>query len=250
MFQYLKPSFVLLVSILLFSSCEKEEPIVPSLLASHYTVEYSNSIGLPVAGATGIASDGTNFWVISGQYNGDEHTLTQYDPVNFTILNQFTYPNLIETLGTGVFGIAWDGANVWVRVSGQTEKVVKIDPQTGDIVQVWGNSSIAHGDLTWDGDKIWVSSANSGIYTLDPTSGGTQLILSPGYNRGSGVAFRNDELWTVDSENNNVHIYSSIDGTYHGEIKNALVNNGQLCFHQGQLAVLSNGGIKFYDVFE
>ncbi|MCJ8292398.1 MAG: hypothetical protein HRT58_20815 [Crocinitomicaceae bacterium] len=242
----LKPIFLLLIVIL--SSCVKEEPTEE---LSKYQLQLVNSIGTPVSNPQGIASDQNNLWILSGEFNGDIHELTLYDPVNYTILTQYTYTNLIEVLGTGVFGITWDGTNVWISVAGQTNKLVKVDPGTGDILQVWGSPGMAGPDLEWDGEKIWITSGNGYIYKVDPTSGGSELFVNQLEDHGSGIAFRNGEMWVVDHIDNDIHIFNSTNGSYHGVIKDAINNNkGALCFHNNQLAVLNSGGIALYNVIE
>jgi hypothetical protein len=252
-----KPSFLLLVSILVISSCNKDEiePSTdePSEQLSQYTLENTNSIGVPVSNPTGITSDGTNFWIMSGEHNGDQHELTFYDPTTYTIIEQFTYYNLIEVLGTGVYGVTWDGMNVWISVSGNTNKLVKVDPQTGDIIQTWASPTwLGPSDLEWDGEKIWIASGTGQIHTMNASNGGSQLFLDDvgASSRDSGIAFRNEELWVGNLFNNDIDIYNAVDGSYQGVIKNTLSTNGKLCFHNGQLAVLSSGGIAFYDVVE
>lgn len=257
MFRPLKTTFLLLISILLISSCDKDQIIEPTIepseQLSQYTLDKTNSIGVPVTNPTGIASDGTNFWIMSGEHNGAEHKLTYYDPTTYAVITQFTFNNLIETLGTGVYGITWDGTNVWISVSGDTNKIVKVDPQTGVITQTWSSpTELGPSDLGWDGDKIWIASGTGQIFTMNTQNGGSQLFLN--YvgmsNRDSGIAFRNGELWVGNLFNMDVDIYNALDGSYQGIIKNALTANGTFCFHDGQLAVLSSGGIAFYDIIE
>lgn len=259
MYRSLKLS-LLLVSILVVSSCKKEQidPTVspnpaPTELLSPYTLENTNSIGVPVSNPTGIASDGTNFWIMSGEHNGDQHELTYYDPINYSIIQQFTFYNLIEVLGTGVYGVTWDGSNVWISVSGNTNKLVKVDPQTGDIIHIWASPTLlGPSDLEWDGDKIWIASGTGEIYSMNAMNGGSQLFLDGvgESGRDSGIAFRDGELWIGNLFNNDVDIYNASDGSYQGVIQNALSTNGKFCFHNGQLAVLSSGGITFYSVIE
>ncbi|MCJ8288869.1 MAG: hypothetical protein HRT58_05595 [Crocinitomicaceae bacterium] len=247
-------NILILASILVVSSCVKQETnptTEPPGLLSQYTLENTNNIGVPVSNPTGIASDGTNLWIMSGEHNGDQHELTLYDPLSNTILEQYMYANLIEVLGTGVYGVTWDGKYVWISVSGNTNKLVKVDPHTGDILQTWSSpTSLGPSDLEWDGDKIWISSGTGQIYSMNISNGGSQQLLdNVGHSsRDSGIAFRNDELWVGNLFNTNVLIYSALDGAYHGVIKNALSSKGKFCFHNGQLAVLSSGGIVFYDV--
>ncbi|MFT5779193.1 MAG: hypothetical protein ACI837_002150 [Crocinitomicaceae bacterium] len=254
MYRSLKPIFLLLVSILLISSCKKEE-INPEPLEqlSQYTLGNATSIGIPVSNPTGIASDQTNFWIMSGEHNGNQHELTYYDPINQTIIEQFSYYNLIEVLGTGIYGVTWDGTNVWISVSGNTNKLVKVDVQTGDIIQTWGNPTwLGPSDLGWDGEKIWIASGTGQIYSMNASTGESQQLLNDvgESSRDSGIAFRNGELWIGNLFNNDVNIYSALDGSYHGVIKNALSAKGNFCFHDGQLAVISSGGIALYDVIE
>lgn len=247
-------NILILASILALTSCVKQEvnpATEPSELLSQYTLENTSNIGVPVSNPTGIASDGTNLWIMSGEHNGDQHELTLYDPLNSTILEQYSYTNLIEVLGTGVYGITWDGKYVWISVSGNTNKLVKVDPHTGDILQLWSSPThLGPSDLEWDGEKLWISSGTGQIYSMNADNGGSQQLLDDvgEASRDSGIAFRNDELWIGNLFNTNVLIYSALDGEYLGVINNALVSKGKFCFHNGQLTVLSSDGILFYDV--
>ncbi len=255
MLRPLKPIFLLFVSILLVSSCKKEEIIpetpTPTEQLSPYTLENTANIGVPVSHPTGIASDQTNLWIMSGEHNGSQHELTYYDPKNYVILKQFIYYNLIEVLGTGVYGVTWDGTNVWISVSGNTNKLVRVDPQTGDILQTWSSpTSLGPSDLEWDGTNLWIGSGTGHIYKMDPISGGSELFVSHKEPRDSGIGFRNGELWVGDLFDNKIHIYSATDGSYKGVINDALNAIGQFCFHKDRLAVLSSGGISFYTITE
>lgn len=273
-----KLSLLLLFSIVLLSSCEDVQQDIdlptppkttttttadttstdttasnPNEFLSKYTLKKTTRIRLPLElkNTTGITSDRTNLWILSGGHNADQHELTYYDPIKAKILRQFVFHNLIEVLGTGVYGIAWDGQSIWISVSGKTNKVVKVDPNRGIIRQTWSSPTwLGPSDIEWDGKKIWIASGTGELYTMNPSTGGSQMFLDRA-EREYGLTFRNRELWVGDLFENDIHIYNASSGTYRGKIKNGIDIKGSFCFHNGDLAVLSSVSIiTFYEVIE
>ena len=218
---------------------------------SPYTLIKTLNIGAPLANPVGIASDQVNLWLIFGQHNVSHHYLVYYNIVTFEVIKSFTFFNLIQQLGTGVYGITWDGESIWISVSGNTNKLVKVNPDSGTIIRTWSSpTTLGPSDLDWDGNVLWISTGGGLVYTLNPVNGGSNLFLSlfPIFSRDHGIAIRDNEIWIGDLFSTNIHIFNKTDGSHMGYIKNAVSNNGNFCFHNGQLVLIENSGISFYDI--
>lgn len=215
---------------------------------SPYTLIKTLSIGAPLANPVGIASDQDNLWLMFGQHNASEHYLVYYNVNTYQVIKSFTLHNLIQQLGTGVYGITWDGEAVWISVSGNTNKVVKVDPDNGSIIQTWASPTVlGPSDLEWSGSVLWINTGGGLIYTLNPVHGGSSLFLSfP--RRTHGIAIRDNEIWMGDFFKPDIHIFNKTNGNHMGYIKNDISNVGNFCFHSGQLAIIENSGISFYDI--
>jgi hypothetical protein len=96
----------------------------------------------PVTQLRGITFDGTRFWLMRGDHNALEHTLVEWDPSSTQTSRSFTYENLIEVAGTGVYGVGWDGSTVWMSVSGNTNKLVQAQPDDGAILRTLAGPSV------------------------------------------------------------------------------------------------------------
>jgi hypothetical protein len=223
-------------------------------IISKYTIQLTNSIGIPNSTPVGIASDQNNLWIMCGAYNALEHTLIYYNPDTYKVIKSFTFNNLIERPGTGVGGIAWDGTYIWISVGGNTNKLVKVDINTGSILQSWASPAEGYPtDLDWDGELLWISSGNGQIYKFNTLSGGSELFFSRYPDREISIATRNNEVWVGDfvTADGNITIYNKLNGNSLGTIKDALpTNHRSFCFHKGKLAVIADGNIKFYEIKE
>ena len=78
--------------------------------------------GVPLANATGIACDGSYVWLVAGGHNAFNHTLAHVELVSSTVDKSYQLENLIEQLGTGVYGIAQLAGSVFIAVSGNTNR--------------------------------------------------------------------------------------------------------------------------------
>jgi len=217
---------------------------------SVYDVTWNSGMSVPIGNPVGIAIDNNdNFWIMSGVHNGSEHTLICFDPASMSILKTFVYQNLIEgVLGTGVYGIAWDGSAIWISVSGNNNKLVKVDPNTGQILANFSSpTTLGPSDLTWDGTNLWISTGTGEVHRINPVNGSRTQLLDLVY-RDTGIAFKTGELWISHLFDNNVTVYDINSGSVVDTIDGRLVANGRQTFYHGQLVVLSGGGIDFYDV--
>ena len=241
---------IFLILSLALTGCKKEQPdkFVKNLIS--YEVVASQSFVLPVSDAMGVTSDQTNIWILSGGYNDFQHELTCFNPANQTVVNQFVFDSLIEVLGTGAYGLTWDGNSIWISVSGQNNKLVQVDPQNGAILQSFGNPGfLGPSDLSWDGSKLWMVSGTGEIHTINPTDGSAQLFFNR-YDRDQGIAVRGSQIWVGDLFDGDIHIYNAADAELIGYLPGARDVVGNFCFHNGQLAVVSAGSLQLYDIIE
>ncbi len=215
-----------------------------------YEVSYCSSLAVPVSRPVGLAIDDNDyFWIMSGAHNASTHNLTCWDIFSGDILREFEYNNLTEVLGTGVGGIAWDGMSIWISVAGNVNKLVQIEPNTGDILKTLSSPSyLGPTDLSWDGTKLWISTGTGQIHNIDPTNGSRTRFLDKFTERDTGIAVKDGEVWVGNMFDTRLNIFDTSSKEVVDIIKDVLLDNGRLTFFRDQLAVLSYAGIDFYDI--
>lgn len=216
-----------------------------------YSLVKRTSIGVPLSNPVGITSDGENLWVVFGDHNGAIHHIICYDPTSGTILKKFSFENLIEQAGTGVYGITWDGSALWISVAGNVNKVVKVSPEDGTLLQTWSSPTVlGPSDLSWDGNLLWISDGTGTVFTMNPANGGSELFVDLPIERDYGCELRENELWIGDMFSTDLHIINTSTGKITAYLNKALAYSGCFCFHKGELTVVSNSGIIFYTITE
>ena len=166
--------------------------------------------GLSAAGTAGnfLRSNGTN-WASSPIQGTDlpSSTLATNNPLQVALLRW--YPAIqtgkTYTVGSQPWGVAFDGANIWVANTGAggPSTVTKLLASTGATVGTYTVGRYPTG-VAFDGANIWVT--NSGDNTV------TKLLASTGatvgtYTMGSqpwGVAFDGANIWVVNRADNTV----------------------------------------------
>lgn len=219
---------------------------VPAFGAS-WSIALDHQIGSPVSDPTGITFDGVGMWLISGAHNSTTTHLIRYDDVQFTITRDFTLNNLVEAAGTGVYGIAWDGVYVWISVSGNTNKLVAVDPQSGAVVRTWASPTIlGPSDLSFDGTSLWIGDGTGKVFEMDPRSGAIKgsFSVTSAFERDHGVATPDGQVLVNGLFGEGLALFTS-GGTLISRNATAL---GPMTFARGQLASVVNGQILFYNV--
>lgn len=216
--------------------------------AKAYSLTLAGSSAVPVPAATGITSDQNHFWVVGGAQNSLTTTLACFDPDSQTVYRSFTLHNLIGQLGTGVYGLCWDGAALWLSVSGNNNQLVQVDPASGAVLRKLTSPTVlGPSDLDWDGSALWVGSGTGPVYTVDPVSGGSAKRFDSLGGRDSGIAVNGSEVWVADLFDGDLRIYDRQSGSLIVRLPGALPRSPQsLCFFQGQLVVLDGAGLSFY----
>jgi hypothetical protein len=150
---------------------------------------------------SGIAFDGQMLWIMGGAYSPPDTTATlvRFDPDQLTVDSTFTFDNLMETAGSGVYGITWDGAGIWISVAGNRNKLVRVDPVYGQIARTMSSPTmLGPSDLEYDGSMLWISSGTGDIFAIDGVTGGIDRMLPipDGFSgRDHGIAVRPGQLW-------------------------------------------------------
>jgi len=228
-----------------------------------YEITLNSSLSSPIVSPVGVTVDDNGlFWIMAGVHNGGTHVLISWDPTTGSIPNSYSYDGLIEVLGTGVYGIAWDGSTIWISVSGMANKLVQVDPVTGNILQELSSPTVlGPSDLSWDGTNLWLASGTGEIYIINPINGSYTEFLNFSPERDSGITIRsNGEVWVGDLFDASVTIYDPTNSEKIDSIKNVFQNGGSglahsLTFYNGQLIAVHGdpfGGeknvIDIYDI--
>ena len=233
-------------------------PAFTSCVPNCRLVERRN-VAAPVANATGVTFDGESLWIVAGG-DGQTTSLIEVDPTSGALGRRYHFQNLVETAGTSVQGITWDGETLWISVAGNTNKIVRIDPNDGSIAQTYSSPAVlGPTDLDFDGTNVWMSSGTGEVFVLDPTNGGVLRTFAawPKEHRDSGIAVRPGEVWIGnlfgDSSGGGVAIQdpksgSLIDTVVGADGKAMRRAWGSMCFVGDQLVLLDRFGITFFEV--
>lgn len=95
--------------------------------------------------------------------------------------------------------LAWDGNFLWFAENDQ-DKIYKMDPSNGDLVQSFAAPGVEPSGLTWDGENLWCAEWDEAmIYKLDPSSGNIiDSFEAPG-DQPTGLAWDGQYLWNADN---------------------------------------------------
>src|SRR5215469_9591748 len=101
-------------------------------------------------------------------------TSSMQNPLQIAILHWYNANATTQvTTGTSPYGIAFDGANIWVANDG-SNNVVKLQPSSGAVLGTFtvGTSPLA---VAYDGANIWVANIGSNNVTKLNSSTGAVL---------------------------------------------------------------------------
>jgi len=224
-------------------------------LVGYHLVQVS-AIASPLPDPTGIAADATGLWIFRGGQNPSVITLMHFDPSTGVIDKTFALGALIDQAGTGAYGITYDGASIWITVAGNTNKLVQVDPSTGQITRTLSSPTyLGPSDLDFDGTNLWLSTGTGMIFSIDPRTGGLQqeYAASPtSLGRDYGVAYRSGELW-VGELFGGMAVQSASTGdvltlaTHADGVAFKQQEMGPTCFVGRQLVMASSYGIRTFD---
>ena len=216
-------------SLLAGTACQDrlfDNPFYPQ--AGEVIFEVGNTIMTPAASPRGLTWDGTMLWNVdaaSGQLIG-------LSPASGTVVRTLKAPL------APVADAAYDGADLWVcgqadvfvyrvnilngdvqkrlnmqrgsftacefalgslwLVDAQANKVLQVDPETGEVRGSFANPGTRADGLAFDGVRFWISDAQTlSIRELDLSGRTLRKYLSPGPSP-QGLAFDGRFLWNAD----------------------------------------------------
>ncbi len=209
----------------------------------------SKTIDLPINNPVGIASDGEKLWILSDPKNAITFELKYLDAET----NQIEKTTVIELIhiesGTYAHGLAYDGQYLWFTLLSEFPKIVQVDKDSGDIIKYYSIQAEGQADLTWGSNMLWISTGNASIFTVSPDSGETNEFSSvDAPHKDLGITFYDNKIWWGDALDNSITLYNPVTKEELGTIDSAVSYSGLLTFHKGQLLVLGDGGLDFYDL--
>jgi hypothetical protein len=204
----------------------------------------------------GVAADATGLWLLSAVHNIATGALVHYDPTTGEVTGRLDLSGLFETLGTGAYGIEVDEQSIWISISGNTNSLLRIDGNTGQILSRTGSpTELGPSDLAWLGKELLVSTGTGGLFAMDPTHPMQQrtfTTVDPDSGRDTGVATCNGMVvWaglfrgmTVLSDTGApVANVALPDGTQFSQAQ-----LGPICFLGNQLVIADDVGLQLYDL--
>src|SRR5271166_244832 len=120
------------------------------------------------------------------------------NPSQVALLKWAPYSDVTFPVESGPFGVAFDGANIWVANSG-SNSVTKLRASDGANL---GNFSVGNGPLgiAFDGASIWVTNRGSNSVTKLRTSDGATLGTFGVEFSPFGVAFDGANIWVTNGQ--------------------------------------------------
>lgn len=119
---------------------------------------------------------------------------------------------VIKTPGPCPTGLAFDGKNLWLADS-FTDKIYKIDPESGKIIKSFDSPGYQPEGLAWDGKNLWhIDAGEKYMYCLDPESGKALSILESNSSNPRDLAWDGEYIWIADYRNDILLKVSTVDG--------------------------------------
>jgi len=220
-------------------------PLPP--LGPNWSLVLDHQIGSPIPDPAGIAFDGTQLWLMGGGHNAPTHRLVRYDDRNFAITRDFTFDNLIEVSGTGVYGIAWDGSYIWISVSGNRNKLVAVHPDSGQIVRTWASPTIlGPSDLSFDSSLMWIGDGTGTVFSMDVHDGGikSSFSVASAFVRDNGIVALTDQVLVNGLFQEGLALFTST-----GELISTNTNvAGPMCIARNQIVTVASSQIIYYEL--
>lgn len=105
---------------------------------------------------------------------------------------------VIKTPGPCPTGLAFDGKNLWLA-DNFTDKIYKIDPESGKILKSFDSPGQHPEGLAWDGKHLWhIDSGEKYMYLLCPETGRALSILESNSSNPRDLAWDGEYVWIAD----------------------------------------------------
>jgi len=138
--------------------------------------------------------------------------------ISFFLICCFTWAKVgdilavIKTPGPCPTGLAFDGKNLWVA-DNFTDKIYKINPETGKILKNFDSPGLHPEGLAWDGKYLWhIDSGERYLYRLDPETGKALMILESNSSHPRDLAWDGKYVWIIDHKRDILIKVSPVDG--------------------------------------
>ncbi|MBE3125271.1 MAG: hypothetical protein IMZ57_06395 [Acidobacteria bacterium] len=119
---------------------------------------------------------------------------------------------IIKTPGPCPTGLTFDGTYLWLA-DGYTDKIYKIDPETGKVVSSFESPGHHPEGLAWDGKYLWhIDSGEKLLYRLDPATGTALSILESNSPNPRDLTWDGEYLWIADFKSDTLLKVSPVDG--------------------------------------
>jgi len=121
------------------------------------------------------------------------------------------------TTGSGPYGIAFDGASLWIS-NFSANNVVKMRPSDGTILGTFpvGTNPIA---VAYDGASVWVANINSNNVTKLNGSTGALIGTFTVGTQPDALAFDGTNIWVTNDGSNNVTQLQASTGQDLGDVR-------------------------------
>jgi len=130
-----------------------------------------------------------------------------------------------------------------------SDRLYKIDPDTGQVQQTLQAPGYETAGLAAEGKLLWVlDAAARRVYKLDPRSGVTKRALPVYCKSPQGLAFDGKTLWVADLKGRRLHQISTVDGTDLRDIPAPSVAPYGLAVEGGWLWVADRADDMIYQV--
>ncbi len=228
-------------------------PLPPGDRSLHAVAAY----GVPEPDARGIACDGEHVWLSVGLDGEPTHSIVHLHLATGEIDRRFTFPSDTDPPpGTLVQGLAFDGATLYLALSGSSHRIVVIDASTGAVLrQFLSPTELGPIDLEIADDLLYVAGGVGTIHRVQHRTGAVlSAFMLPAPERDYGIATIDGEtiignlldemLWVYDRETGTqLGTITDIDGSpiEYGRI-------GTMCAEGSRLRILSEWGIQEYEV--
>ena len=161
--------------------------------SSLWDLEIVDSFASPGPAPIGLASDGSNVWIVADK-------IYRLEPSGIVDLEgELPYP--------GAAALDFDGTNFW-NLDKSENKIYKWEISEGlakNIIDSIPSPAFIPADLAYDGSYLWATSAITDIiYKLDATGSIEQSFDSPG-SLPTGLAYDGIYLWNADADSDKIY---------------------------------------------
>ncbi|MBI3847090.1 MAG: SRPBCC domain-containing protein [Planctomycetes bacterium] len=145
-------------------------------------------------GPTGVDSDGKDLWVLDPK----RKAILQVDPGSGEVKRRL---RVLRVAGD-LTDVAWDGKSLWVGMTGEGGKIVRIDSRTGMAQGSLPSPEVPSGVAVdrKDGAHLWVAAVRSRVVTRIDSRKGTIVDRFGLRGEPAGLAWDGECLWHTDLE--------------------------------------------------